>query len=269
MKEQCLDIQLQGSRVILKQQDCIEFLRSLDTGSVDVILTDPAYSGMNNKLKLGRGRIVGSYAQKGQEDGKWFSEFQDTEENYKTFLSECKRVLNKKIGHLYIMFDSFSLLSLAPLVREYFSVKNLLVWDKVNMGMGHYFRRRHEFILFATNGNNRKINSKSIPDILQVKRIHNAEYPTQKPVEVFDIMLKASGKQGYTVCDPFLGSGSSAIAAIQNKCNFLGCDVSSKAFEISKKRIEEFAELKIDNLPKKVNQKIKFQILTPQMSIWK
>ena len=167
------------------------------------------------------------------------------------------------------MFDSFSLLSLAPLVREYFSVKNLLVWDKVNMGMGHYFRRRHEFILFATNGNNRKINSRSIPDILQVKRIHNAEYPTQKPVEVFDIMLKASGKQGYTVCDPFLGSGSSAIAAIQNNCNFLGCDVSGKAFEISKKRIEEFTELKIDNLPKKVNQKIKFQILTPQMSIWK
>ena len=51
--------------------------------------------------------------------------------------------------HIYLMFDSFSLLTLAPLVREHFAVKNLIVWDKVNLGMGHHFRRRHELVLFA------------------------------------------------------------------------------------------------------------------------
>lgn len=268
MEKKRLEIKIQGNKMLIEQQDCITFLQSIETGSIDVIITDPAYSGMNNKLKLGRGRIVGTYADKGQVNGKWFSEFEDTEENYKIFLSECKRVLNQKTGHLYIMFDSFSLLSLAPLVREYFSVKNILVWDKVNMGMGHYFRRRHEFIMFATNGNNRKINSKSIPDILQVKRVYNAEYPTQKPVEIFDIMLKASAKQGFTVCDPFLGSGSSAIAAMQNNCHFLGCDVSEKSFDISTKRVKQFVKSNIDLPPKGISKKFDIEnMVTFQMSI--
>lgn len=230
------------------QDDCLSFLGTLPENSVDVLITDPAYSGMNNKLKLGKGRIVGTYADKGQKNGRWFSEFEDTEENYRLFLSACKRVLKKDTGHLYLMFDSFSLLSLAPLVREYFEVKNVLVWDKVNLGMGHYFRRRHEFILFATNGNRRKLNTKSFPDVLKVKRIHKAKYPTQKPVELFDILLKASASPGFTVCDPFLGSGSAAIAAIKNDCNFIGCDVSPKAFQMAKERIDVYISSSIDHL---------------------
>src|SRR3989339_615296 len=104
MKSNSLSIKYNGNKIVLEQQDCLKFLRKLKDGSVDVIITDPAYSGMNNKLKLGKVRIVGKYADKGEENGKWFSEFQDTEENYANFLSECKRVLNKKTGHIYIMF---------------------------------------------------------------------------------------------------------------------------------------------------------------------
>jgi len=237
--------------VKISQDDCINFLRSLPDGSVDLIVTDPAYSGMNNKLKLGKGRIVGNYSEKGQNNSKWFSEFHDTEENYECFLSECKRVLNKKTGHIYIMFDSFSLLSLGPIVRRYFSVKNVLVWDKVNLGMGHYFRRRHEFIMFATNGNNQKIKNRSFPDIWKIKRVHQSKYPTQKPVEIFEIMINASAKKGATVCDPFLGSGSAAIAAVKNGCNFLGCDTSDKSFEISSSRVNKFINFGIDDLQKK------------------
>lgn len=222
------------------QDDCIHFLKNLPDESVDLIVTDPAYSGMNGHLKLGNGRIVGKYADKGLQSGKWFSEFQDTEENYSKFLAECKRVLRKSTGHLYIMFDSFSLLSLAPLVRQYFDVKNIIVWDKVNVGMGHYYRRQHEFIIFGTNGNKRKLKNQTFPDVWRVKRIHNAKYPTQKPVEVFDTMISASGGENYTVCDPFLGSGSAAIAAIKARCNFIGCDISEKAFDTSSRRIAIF-----------------------------
>jgi len=222
------------------QDDCIRFLRKLPDQSIDLIVTDPAYSGMNGHLKLGSGRIVGKYSDKGKKNGKWFTEFQDTEDNYKEFLTECKRVLKKDTGHLYIMFDSFSLLSLAPLVRKYFDVKNVIVWDKVNVGMGHYFRRQHEFIVFSTNKNKRKLRNQSFPDVWKVKRLHNAKYPTQKPVEIFDIMISASGKENYTVCDPFLGSGSAGIAAIKAGCNFIGCDISDKAFKDASERVKKF-----------------------------
>ena len=236
-------------RIRIYQEDVIAFLKSLPDESVDLITTDPAYSGMNQMLQLGRGKIIGVYKEKGQNGSKWFDEFHDTPENYHVFLSECKRVL-KNDRHIYIMFDSFSLLSLAPIVREVFDVKNLLCWDKVNIGMGHYFRRRHEFILFASKGK-RKINSRSIPDIWQIKRVTRAPYPTQKPTEVFQVMLRASAEPGYVVCDPFVGSGSSAIATLQEGCKFIGCDISDKSIEVCSDRISKFIETGKDPLQTK------------------
>src|SRR5207302_9112438 len=130
-------------------------------------------------------------------------------DSYRTFLGECHRVLRDG-RHIYIMFDSFSLLSLGAVVREVFDVKNVLVWDKVNLGMGHYFRRRHEHVLFATKGR-RRLSRRDLPDVWRVKRIHRAAYPTQKPVEVFSMMLAGSTEPGFVVCDPFAGAGSAAI----------------------------------------------------------
>lgn len=239
------------NKISIHQDNAISFLKKLPSNSVDIIATDPAYSGLNNKLKVGNGRIVGKYADKGKENGKWFGEFEDSEDNYNEFLSQCSRVLKKETGHIYIMFDSFSLLSLGATVRSHFDVKNIITWDKVNFGMGFYFRRRHEYIIFATNGNARKLKTKNIPDVWRFKRIHNSKYPTQKPVEVFQAMFHASAEKDFTICDPFLGSGSSAIAAIKNNCNFIGCDVSSKSIEISKARIAEFLETGTDNMQAK------------------
>jgi len=216
----------------IERADCIDFLKSLEDESVDLIVTDPAYSGMNQHLNFGRGRIVGDY-QKGRTE-KWFAEFHDDPENYREFLRQCHRVLRNN-RHIYIMFDSFSLLTLGPIVREVFDVKNVIVWDKVNLGMGHYFRRRHEHIVFASKGK-RKLNRRDIPDVWRIKRVHKAEYPTQKPVELFELMLAGSANPGYVVCDPFVGSGSSAVAALKFGCSFVGCDISKKAVKIAKSR---------------------------------
>ena len=221
------------------KDDCIAFLKKIPDEFVDVIITDPAYSGMNQKMKFGNGRIVGQYGK--EDNGKWFQEFHDTEENYRIFLKECKRVL-KKNSHIYIMFDSFSLLTLGPLIREYFDVKNIIVWDKLAIGMGHYFRRRHEFIIFSTKGK-RKLNSRAIPDVWRFKRITNRKkYPTQKPVELFEAMLIGSitKNEDSVVCDPFMGSGSSAIATIRKNCHFIGADIDEKACLITKDRINNY-----------------------------
>lgn len=234
-----------GLNVRIEQANCMRFLRGLADESVDLIVTDPAYSGMNQYLKLGRGRIVGAYqkyaARNAQADNnKWFQEFRDDPESYRLFLGECRRVLRQD-RHIYIMFDSFSLLSLGPIVREFFSVKNLLVWDKVHMGMGHYYRRRHEHIVFASKGY-RKLRRRDVPDVLAVKRVCRAVYPTQKPVELFDIILSASAEPGFVVCDPFVGSGSVAVAALRHGCHFVGADVSARAVQIAVERCRRFME---------------------------
>jgi site-specific DNA-methyltransferase (adenine-specific) len=223
----------------VQAEDCLKFLRGLPSASVDLIVTDPAYSGMNQHLQLGRGRIVGVYRAAGQAGAKWFTEFHDDPETYRIFLQECHRVLRED-RHIYIMFDSFSMLTLAPLVREVFSVKNILVWDKVNMGMGHYFRRRHELILFASKGH-RKLRTRDRSDVITAKRIYRAAYPTQKPVAVFDAMVQPSVEPGFVVCDPFVGAGAAGIAALKADCAFMGADLSRRAVSITRWRLDTFA----------------------------
>ena len=243
-----LAYQTKDKRISIEQEDVITFLKKQPSNSVDLIITDPAYSGMNQMLKLGKGKIIGKYNDKG--DGqKWFDEFHDTQDNYEIFLNECLRVL-KPNRHIYLMFDSYSLLTLGQIVRKVFDVKNIVVWDKMNIGLGHYFRRRHELIMFASKGK-RPLNSKDIPDIWRIKRVTRMKYPTQKPTEIFEMMLAGSAEKDFVVCDPFLGSGSSAIASIKYDCKFIGCDIASSSIEIVTERIKTFLDTKKDNLQSK------------------
>jgi site-specific DNA-methyltransferase (adenine-specific) len=228
----------------IRTQDCVEFLRDLPDESVDVIVTDPAYSGMNQHMRFGHGRIVGHYGSADNE--RWFNEFSDDPESYRVFLGECRRVLRRD-RHVYIMFDSFSMLSLGALVREFFDVKCVVVWDKVHLGMGHYFRRRHEQIVFASKGR-RKLVRRDLPDIWAVPRIHRAAYPTQKPVRLFELMLEASAEPGFSVCDPFCGSGSSGVASLRLGCDFIGADIDPRAVKISRTRLSTVAATGLDPL---------------------
>ncbi len=217
----------------IREQDCIEFLRGLPDGSIDLIVTDPAYSGMNRHLRLGHGRIVGHYGKPDNE--RWFHEFSDDPASYAVFLGECHRVLRQD-RHIYIMFDSFSMLSLGALMRDFFDVKGVVVWDKVHLGMGHYFRRRHEQIVFASKGK-RKLSRRDLPDVWAIPRIHRAAYPTQKPVKLFELMVQASGEPGFLVCDPFCGSGSAGVAAMRSGCDFIGADIDARAVGLSRERL--------------------------------
>ncbi len=216
----------------VEHSDCMRFLASLPDGSVDVVTTDPAYSGMNQHMSFGHGRIVGRYSDEANQ--RWFTEFRDDPDTFLAFLRECHRVMNDG-GHIYVMFDSFTLLSLGHLMRDVFAVKNLIVWDKVNLGMGHYFRRRHETIVFATKGH-RRLSRRDLADVWALKRIHRGVYPTQKPVALFSRMLAGSATPGMTVCDPFAGSGSSAVAALLAGCNAVAADIDPRAVRIASER---------------------------------
>jgi site-specific DNA-methyltransferase (adenine-specific) len=216
----------------VEQADCMQFLASLPDGSVDVVTTDPAYSGMNQHMAFGHGRIVGQYSHEANQ--RWFTEFRDDPDTFLAFLRECHRVMSGG-GHIYVMFDSFTLLSLGHLMREVFAVKNLVVWDKVNLGMGHYFRRRHETIIFATKGR-RRLSRRDLPDVWAIKRIHRGGYPTQKPVALFSHMLAGSAEPGMTVCDPFVGSGSSAVAALRAGCAIVAADIDPRAVRMASER---------------------------------
>ena len=103
--------------------------------------------------------------------------------------------------------------------------------------MGYHYRARYEFILFFEKGK-RKLNDLSIPDILEVDRIHRG-YPTEKPVELSEILIRQSSQEGEVVCDSFMGSGSVGCAAINLGRSFIGSDLSEEAYELSLERLKK------------------------------
>ena len=76
-------------------------------------------------------------------------------------------------------------------------------------------------------------------NILEFKREHRPSHPTQKPVALLEYLIKTYTLEGETVLDNCAGSGSTGIACINTKRNFIGIEKDDKYFEIAKKRIEE------------------------------
>jgi site-specific DNA-methyltransferase (adenine-specific) len=92
-------------------------------------------------------------------------------------------------------------------------------------------------ILFFEKGK-RNLNDLSIPDIITAKRVQGG-YPTEKPVEVCDVLVAQSSEPGEVIVDPFNGSGATGVSAVKAGRSFLGCDVKEEAVEKSVERLRE------------------------------
>jgi len=62
-------------------------------------------------------------------------------------------------------------------------------------------------------------------------------HPTQKPVALMEYLIKLVTPPNGTTLDPFMGSGSTGVAAVKNDFNFIGCEMNPEYFEIAEKRI--------------------------------
>lgn len=68
------------------------------------------------------------------------------------------------------------------------------------------------------------------------------KHPTQKPEYLLERILKASTQAGYTVLDPFCGSGTTGVEALRNGCNFIGIDNVEEYLLLTQKRLDKEKE---------------------------
>ncbi len=210
---------------LVQTDDAVTFLDSLKTGSVDLIVTDPAYESLEKH------RAKGTTTRLKKE---WFPIFAN--ERFPEFFRACFRAL-KKNAHCYVICDQETMFVIKPMGEAAgFTFWKPIVWDKRKIGMGYHYRNRCEFVLFFEKGK-RKINDLSTPDVLAFESVRNG-YPTEKPIGLLQTLIRQSSEMGELVADPFLGSGSTGQAAILAGRRFVGCDVSSKAVDAARIRLE-------------------------------
>ncbi len=67
---------------------------------------------------------------------------------------------------------------------------------------------------------------------------HNSSHPTQKPLKLFEYLIKTYSNEGDTIFDGYLGSGTTAFAAYNTNRNFIGSELDKTYFDSMKKRFD-------------------------------
>jgi len=216
----------------LIESDAVDWLKTLDDESVDLLITDPPYESLEKHRKIGTTTRL--KISKGSSN-QWFKIFPN--DRFSELFKEVYRVL-KKNAHFYLYCDQETMFIAKPLGEEAgFKFWKPIVWDKEKIGMGYHYRARYEFILFFEKGK-KKLNNLGIPDVLSASRIRGG-YPTEKPVGISKILIEQSTIEGDVVVDPFFGSASVGEAALSVGRNFRGCDIFSEAVVDANNRLSK------------------------------
>lgn len=221
--------------------DCLAALGQMEPQSVDVVFTDPPYSsGARQSAQIrSRGSMRRTEGKHGA--GKWFGTDNLTAHGFAMLVRmvaiEAQRVTVRD-GHLFSFIDWRQWPVLAGCIEAAgWNLRACLVWDKAHFGMGNGFRQQAEFILHGSKGTADNFIRHDIGTVIRSPRVRADEHPTQKPVSLIETLLSAV--PGEVVCDPFMGSGSTLIAAANLGRSAIGIEIEERYCEIAAHRLEQ------------------------------
>lgn len=243
-------------RAQLFQGDAIQILSELAPESVDVIFADPPYFLSNGGTTCQNGRRVSV------NKGTW-DQSRGIDENHefnRAWLAACKRVL-KPNGTLWVSGTSHMIYSVGFAMQQLaFKHLNEIIWEKPNPPPNlscRYFTHSTETLLWVARDRKskhffaydrmREINGgkqmKSVwrmPAPSKTEKQHG-KHPTQKPLALLERILAASCDKESVVLDPFNGSGTTGVAALQQGHRYIGIELEDQYLELSRLRLQEVA----------------------------
>lgn len=210
--------------------DCTLLLESLPEQSVDLLLTDPPY-GIDYVAEHREVNPFGKIAN---------DHLDETLRVLDTSLSLAQRKL-KDNSHLYLFSSWKTYPAIMPIVARYFTVKNLLVWEKNNWTQGDLdanYGQVHEFIIFAQKGR-RHLNGRRDASVLHFDRVaeNGRSHPTEKPLPLLEYLIEKSSQPGEVVCDPFAGVASTLLAAKNTGRKYIGMEIDKQWHEVGLQRL--------------------------------
>lgn len=213
----------------LMQGDCLDRLKEIPDGSVDMVLTDPPYGIDFQSCRI-------------KDKGRRKPKIQNDKQPFTAFIPLVKRVL-KPTGCVMIFtrwdvqqvfVDAMGEADIAP--------NSCIIWDKKVHGMGDLkraFGSRYESILFHAEHDFR-FQGKRPTDIIACQRVPASRlvHPNEKPVALLEGLISACCPVGGLILDLFMGSGSTGIAAANTGRSFVGVELDEGYFRLASERIE-------------------------------
>jgi len=216
---------------LLMLGDCLERMKEVDSGSVDLILIDPPYR-MTKRGKSCRPNWMPNSMGNNVFEG----DIPNTEE----WMTLCFDKLKERT-HFYVFTNTVSLQEyLNAATKVGFKLHNILSMIKDTGMPNRWYYKQTELVLFFRKGAAKPINDYTSRDNFKavMPKLSNGKvHITQKPLDVIEKLITNSSKVNETVLDIFMGSGTTGVACVNTNRNFIGIEVDQKYFDIASDRI--------------------------------
>lgn len=229
------------SKINLMLGDCLERMKEIPDGSVDMILTDPPYELSKSKGggMMGKGgrKFMDEVRSDGMIDGI----------NTSMFLDSCLSLFDKKQRFCGVFTCSTKqVVEYITWAEEKKLQYGIGVWQKTNPAplCNCKYLNDVEYWIYI-KGNKSKIlgnyHTKSMVYTSKINKKDKAEFghPTCKPVELMEKFIVNHSIEGQKILDPFMGSGSTGVAAKNLNRDFIGIELDENYFNIAKERINQ------------------------------
>lgn len=235
------------------QGDSLEILKEWPEDYFDMVFADPPYFLSNDGITCKSGEMVSV------NKGIWDKSkgFQADHKFILQWLTLCKRVI-KPNGTIWVSGTSHIIYSVGYAMQELgFKILNDIIWFKPNAAPNlscKYFTHSTETLLWALPNSKGKhtFNYEKIKEINNGKQMRNlwsvptppkkeklfGKHPTQKPLQLLKLVILSSTKSGDIILDPFSGSGTTGVAAIELGRKYIGIELEKDYINLSIKRLE-------------------------------
>jgi len=215
--------------------DALDFLGNISKDSVDLLLTDIPYNGVNRKsgglrnLDKGIADILTIPLSK--------------------LVPEMVRV-TKGSGYIFCGWEQLS--EIVSIIRDLGISNRVIVWEKTNpspMNGQSIWLSGIELAVFFKKPN-ATYNQHCKNCVVRFPSGRGKLHPTEKPLKLFEHLVEVSSNGGDVVCDPFMGSWTTAVASKNKGRNFVGTELSEEFCKIGQERlnlVDPFANEKVND----------------------
>lgn len=212
--------------------DCLEVMRDMEDSSIDLVLTDIPY-GVVTDLGADRAKYKGQL----RKVDKSYADIVTFDLN--VFIAEVDRLCR---GSIYI----FCAIEDISFIYDYYKNKRkkdymarLCIWHKSNpspVNGQHMWLHGSEYIVFAKR---RKavFNENCKSNVFKYPSGSSKIHPTQKPLALFEYLVRASSREGDLVLVPCAGSGTTAVACLNSNRRYICIEKDDKSFNTMKGRV--------------------------------
>lgn len=229
-------------RKCILRADSRDVIKRIPDNSIDFILTDPPYNlGQHSTGNIplpGRSAMNNNVA-----------EWDMIDFNPEEWVDEFIRIL-KPTGNLFIFTSYNQLGRWYNCLDHRFDTSNFMIWHKTNPAPKIFkagflnscemiftcWNKKHTWNFISQKEMHNFIES---PICMRPERLSNPKHPTQKPVSILKKMIEIASNSDNIIFDPFMGVGSTGVAALELGRRFIGVEIDDSYFNAAKKRIDD------------------------------